>query len=188
MTLKPENPEYLKLTEEELKEILEKTLSNDFIIEKDKPGFHLLEQRKVVIDYLLYPKKHLIDSGFDDVWFGCEVKSPVGKKEAHKKLLDFAKQSIDYTESDFEGTIPVFVLMFPSMSHFFGDEGDGDLQHAHYFCHLFRAFIQRFKVGTLSINHREKWSISFGSQRYYSKTKGRSKVVNLGKKRHIGSK
>jgi hypothetical protein len=125
--------------------------------------------RKVVIDYLLYPKQHLIDVGFDNVWFGCEVKSPIGKREAHKKLLDFAKQSIDYTESDFDGTIPNFVVMFPGMSHFFGDEGDDDYQHAHYFCHLFRAFIQRFKVGTLSIDPKDKWHISFGSQRYFSK-------------------
>lgn len=188
MTLRLENKEYLDLDEDELKALLENKLEDDFLIEKDKRGRHLIENRTVVIDYLLHPKDHLINLGFDDLWFGCEVKSPKGKKEAHKKLLNFAKQSIDYTESEFGGIIPGFILMFPPIRYFFEDENKGDYQHAGYFCHLFSSFIQRFKVGTLSFQKNHGWYISFGSQRYFSQRRGKSAVLNLGLKRHIGSK
>ncbi len=186
MPFDPDREEYLTMDEDCLKDILKNSLKNDFIIEWEKVGCHLLEQRKIRIDFLLYPKQHLIDNGFDPLWFGCEVKSPAVKKEPQKNVMDFAKQCIDYTESKIDGIVPNFVVMFPSMYHFF---------HAHNqltpeyrsFLYLFRSFIQRLKVGTLHIFCLDDWAIRFGSQRYYSTKNGKGQIKNLGTKRRIGS-
>jgi len=100
--------------------------------------------------------------------------------------MDLAKQAIDYTESSFDGIIPNFAVMFPSMYHFFHAQNCLAPEYKS-FLYLFRSFIQRFKVGTLHITAPNEWQIRFGSQYYYSTKKGRGNVINLGTKRHIGS-
>jgi hypothetical protein len=92
--------------------------------------------------------------------------------------MNLAKQCIDYTESQIDGIIPNFAVMFPSMYHFFLAQ---DLMTQEYFnfLGLFRSFIQRFKVGTLHIPQPDDWDIRFGSQRYFSTKRDRGQVKNL---------
>lgn len=177
---------YQSSNEDQLKDILLKSLQADFDIDREVTGFHLLERRKVRIDFLLYPKQHLVENGFDPLWFGCEVKSPAVKKEAIKNIKTFAKQCIDYTESDFDGIIPNFCLMFPSMFHFFYAHNNINDKTRHFLSH-FQPFLQLLMVGTLHIHSIGNWDIRFGSQRYFSTIKGRGNVKNLGTKRNIGS-
>lgn len=182
-----DNNDFMHLDEDDLKQFVKKTLEKQFIIEPEVKGYHLLEQEKVVIDFLLYPKQELIDSGFEALWFGCEVKSPNVKEEASKRVLNLAKQCIDYTETKFENDIiPNFVVMFPAMSHFFHAKNRFN-DDAHNFLYLFKPFLQRFKVGTLHIYSKNDWAIKFGHGSYFSTKRGRGKVVNLGTKRYVGS-
>jgi len=136
---------------------------------------------------LLFPKKELIELGFEPLWFGCEVKSPKVKEEASKRVLNLGKQCIDYTETKFEGDIiPNFVVMFPAMPHFFHAKGAFN-DDAHHFLYLFKPFLQRFKVGTLHIYSNRSWAIKFGHGSYFSTKRGKGNVPNFGTKRHIGS-
>lgn len=178
--------EYFLLNEDSLKEILINCLSNDFIIKKEVPGYHLLELKKVRIDFLLFPKQHMIDKKFEPVWFGCEVKSPAVKKKPQTNIMNLAKQCIDYTESKFIDIIPSFVVMFPGMPYFFHAQNAMTTEYKN-FLYLFKSFIQRFNVGTLDIISPGEWSIRFGSQKYYSTKTDRGNVKNLGTKRKIGS-
>lgn len=182
-----DNDIYLSLDEDQLKYLVKETLEEHFIIKGEQTGYHLLEQREIRIDFLMYPKQKLIDLGFEKLWFGCEVKSPSAKQEAKKRVLNLAKQCIDYTETKFEnGIIPNFVVMFPSMPHFYHAQNCLNDETVH-FLSLFKPFLQRFKVGTLHIYSINNWAINFGHGLYFSTTRGKGKVINLGTKRHIGS-
>ena len=149
-------------------------------------GYHLLEHHRIRIDFLAYPKDHLIERNFEPLWFGIEVKSPAVKIEPQKNVLDLAKQAIDYTESKYGEIIPNFILIFPSMYHFFHAQDRMTAEFVTFLYH-FRSFIQRMKVGTMHIYAPGDWAIRFGSQRYFSSKRGRGNVKNLGTKRYIGS-
>jgi hypothetical protein len=186
MEYEADRPEYLTSDEDKLKNIVENSLNNDFILNKEKVGYHLLECHQIRIDFLAYPKDNLIERNFEPLWFGIEVKSPAVKIEPQKNVLDLAKQAIDYAESKYDEIIPNFILIFPSMYHFFHAQ-DRLTTEFQSFLYYFRSFIQRMKVGTLHIHSPGDWSIRFGSQRYFSSKRGRGNVKNLGTKRYIGS-
>jgi hypothetical protein len=76
------------MNEPELKAAFAHAIERDFIIKTDVPGRFLVDDSEVVIDYLLYPRPHLIERGFKPNWFGVEVKSPEG--EAAKKAIRVA--------------------------------------------------------------------------------------------------
>lgn len=182
-----DNEIFMRLDEPELQSFVSDKLKNHFIVKPQVKGYHLLEQHKVIIDFLLYPKQKLIDSGFDPKWFGCEVKSPNVKQEASKRILNLGKQCIDYTETKFDDNIiPNFVVMFPSIPHFFHAQGALN-DEVHSFLYWFKPFLQRFKVGTLHIYSKSNWAINFGHGRYFSTKKGKGNVPNFGTKRKIGS-
>jgi len=67
MSFDPDRKEYLVTDEDGLKDILEASLKNDFILKREVWGKHLLEQRKIRIDFLLYPKQHLTEKGFEPI-------------------------------------------------------------------------------------------------------------------------
>jgi len=182
-----DNASFMRLSEDDLKSIVEKTLEEHFTLKPEVKGYHLLEKKEVFIDFLLFPKQEIIDLGFEPFWFGCEVKSPNVKEDASKRILNLGKQCIDYTETKFEGDIiPHFVVMFPSMPTFFHAKGRFD-DSIHSFLYLFKPFLQRFKVGTLHIYSKNDWAIKFGHGLYFSTKKGKGKVLNFGTKRYIGS-
>ncbi|WP_406639039.1 hypothetical protein [Pectobacterium brasiliense] len=68
--------EYLSLfsSEAELKEWMFNLLKYDFHIYQEVTGTHITENLKVRIDYVLYPKAHLVKQGFEPAPFGIEVK------------------------------------------------------------------------------------------------------------------
>jgi hypothetical protein len=101
--------------EKGLKNKFQRIVKNDFLVLPDINGEELVHHKKVIIDFMLYPKPHLLEAGFDPVWFGVEVKH-FGVVGETGKMSRFIWQSISYAQSTFQvdGTIvkPAFVLGF----------------------------------------------------------------------------
>lgn len=148
----------------------------------------MIEQTSVSIDFLLFPKPHLIADGFDPVWFGIEAKhirdfkrGDLGKKS---KLV---WQSITYAQSAFyidgDTVRPFFVLLY------IGEDEFGQNESGERAAVSWRALInlaQYANVGWLSTNPRYGWVIRFGGGTYYRRGYGRGNVT-LSARRHVGS-
>ena len=129
------------------------------------------------------------------------MKSP-NVKEPVKQGLKVAWQAITYAQSVFtdmntqpiiENVRPAFVLIYPPIWEFFPRIkaiGPNDNQYDYNQSYLLNSLIQKGNVGNLVVNDdRLNWKIEFsGSQYYYSSKKGRSKILNLGTKIHVGCK
>jgi len=98
-----------------LKMRFQQIIGNDFRIFSNVSGNYLVNGKKVVIDFMLHPEKHLIELGFEPVWFGVEVKH-FGEPGKTGKMSRFVWQCITYDQSEFkiENQIlrPPFVLGF----------------------------------------------------------------------------
>jgi hypothetical protein len=165
------------MNEQELKIQFVSAMECDFLIKKDVPGQFLVDKTKVIVDYLLFPKSHLVQKGFSPKWFGVEVKSPDG--EGAKKAIRVAWQSITYSQSEFEGCRPEFVLIYPPLANFFEKPGD-----AYYLV----CMLQKANVGYMEINpEKNRWKIKFGANLYFSSENGLSSTPNAGLKRYVGS-
>jgi len=62
------------MTETEHSSNIKQCLESDFNILQEVEGVHIVEKKKVRIDFLIQPKKHVIEAGFDDCWVGIGVK------------------------------------------------------------------------------------------------------------------
>ena len=189
------------MNENALKKSFQKTLHKDFIIKPDVKGRFLVDNTKVEIDFLIYPLDHLVEKGFEKLWIGIEVKSPY-VKEPVKQGLKVAWQAITYAQSaftdlnsqpKFENLRPNFVLIYPPIWDFFPKIkalGPNDNVYDCNQSYLLNSLVQKANVGNLVIDKDfSNWKIEFsGSQFYYSTRKGRSKILNLGTKKHVGCK
>ncbi len=165
------------MNEEEIKDQFEHFVRPNFDIRLNVPGCFLVDSSKVVIDYLLFPKQHLIDKGFTPNWFGVEVKSPDGKGE--KKAIRVAWQAITYSQSEFDGVRPIFILIYPALHEFFSQP-----REAYYLV----CMLQKANVGYFEISPEKKtWKIKFGANVHFSSYTGISKTPNAGLKRHVGT-
>jgi hypothetical protein len=90
-------------SEPELKTWLEPRLARDFEIHPEVPGRHLVEAVRVKIDYVLVPRKHLVDAGFKPAPLGLEVKHlPLDHGGFSPKASRFIQQAISYTDCEFD--------------------------------------------------------------------------------------
>lgn len=107
-------------SEAELKTWAVAHLSEDFELHPEVAGRHVAEGVRVIIDYLAYPKPHLLAHGFAPVHFGIEVKY-LGQADgfSHKAARGLW-QTVSYTDSEFYldgATIrPKFALLFSNIS------------------------------------------------------------------------
>lgn len=99
-------------TEKELKEWVFKLLINDFHIYPEVTGTHITESLKVRIDYVLYPKAHLIEQGFEPAPFGIEVKYLTQAKDFSHKASRGIWQAISYNDCEFSIKDKKFRLKF----------------------------------------------------------------------------
>jgi len=189
------------MNEPQLKKLFRDKLKSEFIIKPDVKGNFLVDNTDVEVDFLIYPKDHLIKNGFDEFWIGIEVKSP-SVKEPVKQGLKVAWQAITYAQSEFtdnksepniERIRPAFVLIFPHISEFFPKIKAVGVKGAIYDfnqSYVINSLMQKGNVGNFELNSTgDEWRISFGGgQLYYSTKKGKGKVLNLGVKRHVGCK
>jgi len=147
-----------------------------FRVKDEVDGYFLADKTPVRIDFLMYPKQHLIDMGFVEEWFGVEVKEQGGDA---KKGVQVAWQAITYSLSAFDGRRPAFILIFPPFTDFFRTPQD-----AYYI----KVLLQKANVGYIeSDKWHIKWKIKFGANAYFYSDKGLSKTSTIATKRNVGS-
>jgi hypothetical protein len=107
-------------SEAELKVWLVAHLAEDFELHPEVAGRHVPEGVRVIIDYLAYPKPHLLAHGFAPAHFGIEVKY-LGQADgfSHKAARGLW-QTVSYTDSEFylggAAIRPKFALLFSNIS------------------------------------------------------------------------
>lgn len=164
--------------EEKLQQELLKTIQSDFVIYPQVEGRHLIYQtEKVRIDFLLYPKQHLIENGFDPIWFGIEVKH-FGKIGETGKMSRFIWQCVSYVQSEFkvneEIIRPAFVLGYSDVEAI--NKGT-DREYLSQWIGMLRlaglAKVGSFqKIKSSAYNPNGGWSIVFSSSTYFTYSKG----------------
>lgn len=168
------------LSEDEIKSLILHTLSADFQLVPEVKGKHLIENTPVRIDFMAFPKPHLINNGFDEAWFGIEAKR--GNFSEAKQINRLMWQCITYAQSTFEidSTIirPMFVLA--SVDH---EPQIGDPKRVEW--NTLVNFAPYGNVGVMEL--QPFWRIRFGGTPYYGQKRGKGKVANVGVNRHIGS-
>ncbi|MEZ4590941.1 MAG: hypothetical protein R3D55_07335 [Chloroflexota bacterium] len=164
--------------EKRLQKRFENLLKDDFDLFPEVWGKNLVyPDKEVRIDYLLFPKPHLIEAGFDPVWFGVEIKH-FGKPGETGKLSRLIWQCITYVQSQFEldkkNIRPVFVLSFSDFQKM--NKGNGN--------EYISQWLGMIRLGGLAkvgiLNELEPsayqpirgWSIVFSSSTYFSFSKG----------------
>lgn len=88
-------------SERELHSWVKTYLSEDFILHHEVQGRHLAEKSGVRIDFIAYPKQHLIEAGYDDSPFGIEVKFIDPLNGFTRQASRGFWQTITYTDSEF---------------------------------------------------------------------------------------
>jgi len=172
------------MTEEEIKKRFVSRAKRDFIIHAEVPGNHLIEKKTVKIDYLIYPREHLIDRGFDAAWVGIEVKFLSEYKLG--KLSKFAWQAISYGQSEFrigEKKIrPLFIAMHSNVT--FNLQKGKDIPEN---LTGLLGFLEYANVGWFEFDRTYIWRIGFGSHGYFNKRNGKNSIKNMGIKRNVGN-
>lgn len=179
--------------EPDLKRDLVALLADDFDITPEAEGRWPLDGSKCLLGFLLRPKPHIREKGFQASAFGIEVKSPVSR-ESVKKLLDCVLQSYTYTLCEFAGVRPDFVLIYPEAKHFFEYDfhqkykGDERNKFKSEEVRMVRRIMQHANVGELVISGRNRYEIQFAASRYFDPVRGQVRIENLGTTRRIGSR
>lgn len=170
-----------------LKRWLVDHLAEDFELTPEVAGRHLAEGVRVEIDFMAFPKPHLIDAGFVPRHFGIEVKHINQEDGFSRKASRALWQTVSYTDSEFEiGTSlvkPTFAMLFSNLSfeaerlllRNFGSQRENDLV-------LWRGLLQlanHANVGTLDIRGTATdwrgWAMRFSTGgTYFSRRHSRS--------------
>lgn len=173
-------PNQEPLDEDEIKSLIVRTLSTDFQLVPEVEGKHLIENLSVRIDFMAFPKPHLVNNGFAEAWFGIEAKR--GNFTEAKQINRLMWQCITYAQSIFEidGAIirPMFVLASVDYEPQYGDPKWAEWNTLGH-------FVLYGNVGVMEL--QPFWRIRFGSTPYYGQKRGKGKVANVGTNRHIGS-
>ncbi|GAB4530289.1 MAG: hypothetical protein OHK0046_50790 [Anaerolineae bacterium] len=175
--------DFRKMTEPQLKLFLNEFLDPDFHFASEVVGKHIVEEVQVVADYILRPKSHLIEKGFDDVYFAIEVKSPK-HSNPHSQYRKALVQAASYADSRFGGKRPLFTLIFPQ-ADYFKPLNAQNVRHDEEVSAYFRIG-QYFSVGDFRIHQpKDRWCIWFSGGRYFCSNRGRG-PHNL-TKRYVGN-
>ena len=176
-----------------LKATLRPLLNYSFVVEEEVEGRFLVDGTRVVIDFLLYPKPELVALGFDESWWGLEVKSPNVKDPKKKGIQRHVDKRSPTAQSLFAERRPLFVAIFPHVREFFPPvtivRGDGNGTYEANEGHWLKCFLQKANVSSFEVlRNRKDWKIEFGAgSTYFSSTKGRSDIQNIGIRRVVGS-
>lgn len=178
----------MDINENFLKDQIVEILNDDFLIHDNVKGQNLVEQTQVFIDYMLYPKQHLIEAGFEPDWIGLEVKFIKDFSSADRgKKSHLLWQAITYSQSKFmidENNIdvrPYFVVVYIGDFNFQNDDKSKEWW-------TLLNLAQYGSVGWLQIikSPSLEWVIDFNGGRYYSQKRGRGNL-KLPQKRHVGT-
>ncbi|WP_417552065.1 hypothetical protein [Marinomonas fungiae] len=166
--------------EVELKQWLIENLKPDFHIYQEVAGVHEAEGIDVRIDFVLYPRDHLIEEGFAEQPFGIEVKYFNQDKGFTHKTSRGIWQAISYNDCLFkirEKEFKIkFCLIFSNLSFEkekaliknFGHEGVNDQVEWRGMLHI----ANHARVGELTIsgdkNKLRGWGMRFAGSVYFS--------------------
>ena len=166
-------------SEKELQHWFTTHLQEDFHIYKEVPGVHLAENTNVRIDFILYPKEHLISEGFVEEPFGVEVKYFKQEEGFTHKTSRGIWQTISYNDCLFKikdkEFKTKFCLLFSNLSFSsetaliknLGYEWENDQIEWSGMIHV----ANHARVGTLSINGDKQgltgWGIRFAGGTYF---------------------
>lgn len=169
--------------EEELKRWLVKYLSEDFDIFPEVWGHHQFENVNVRIDFVAFPKQHLVDKGFCAEPFGVEVKYFSQENGFTRKTSRGFWQTISYNDCwfDLNGHKKKlkFSLLFSNLAfesemrlvRNYGYNTENDLMEWKGMLHL----ANHANVGLLGVygdkNSCLSWAIKFAGGVYFSASK-----------------
>ncbi len=148
---------------------------DDFLILPEVKGEELLHHKKVIIDFMLYPKLHLVKAGFDPKWFGVEVKH-FGVAGETGKMSRFIWQSITYVQSKFQVdekvVSPAFVLGFSDVYKVNDNNSSRDSGYLSQLLGMLRlaglAHVGTFdEISPSKNNSLGGWNIAFSSSSYF---------------------
>lgn len=164
--------------ETDYKKEFESLIKEDFTFEKEVDGRFLVDGSAVKIDYLIRAKPHLQDMGFTDESIGVEVKTPVDKGN---RMVKLAWQAITYSQSEFQGKRPPFILIYPWLSNFSASKHKRDGMV------LLSSLLQKSNVGTIEFKRNGAWKIHSTGVNYFDSIRGLSPTPNGLLKRYVGS-
>lgn len=169
-------------SEKELKHWFQAHMSTDFHIYGEVWGVHLSENVNVRIDYILYPKPHLIEQGFEQEPFGVEVKYFKQEDKFTHKTSRGVWQTISYNDCLFNlkgrEFKTKFCLLFSNLSFSeeaaliknLGYEWEDDQSEWRGMIHV----ANHAGVGTISIDGNKVnlsgWRMHFAGGTYFSRT------------------
>lgn len=179
----------------EIQDWFYRVFSEWFFIAREVPGIHLVERSAVRVDFMLFPRKILVDNGFHKDWFGVEVKLFPSDKEELAAPSKALWQAVSYNDSEFDLTKsnsanfrienispkkPSYMMLFSNRSFKKGyDEyvkqhgEEVSIQHE-YIMRTISVVGLYAKVGMISINefsdksNLKRWDFNFGREIYYS--------------------
>lgn len=169
-----------------LKDKFTHLVKTDFRVLPNVVGQELIHQTRVIIDFMLYPKPHLLEAGFDPVWFGVEVKH-FGVSGETGKMSRFLWQCITYVQSIFtidnEILKPVFVLGFSDVQEVNQDNNELCREYRSQWTGMIRlaglAHVGTFyEVLPTSYKPLGGWNIGFSSSSYFRRIDGVYKKMN----------
>lgn len=173
------------MTENEMRIWLSKRLSADFEIEYEVMGRHLIENVLVFADMVITPRKHLIDSGFDNGFITIETKNPTNDSGRLGQVL---WQAATYAQSTFppKGR-PLFSMVYPSIETFAATLArfNDDPSVVNIVTTQMKHMGQFMNVGYFEWPKSGGWNIKIGGQRYYSTVDGKGNTNLL--KRYVGT-
>lgn len=183
-------------TEAELKLELMEALQDDFHINSEVSGKSLICGSAVRIDFIIRPKQHLIDIGFNDVSIGIEVKSPTLSKSMSntKKLLLCVMQANAYMNSKFGEDTLDFILIYPGPELFYEARKEywaayvasgksilaQDESVLNSEKNMLGRMMEKLRIGYLEINENKysSYSLRFHSGTYFNRAKDGSTDLN----------
>ncbi|EAQ65835.1 hypothetical protein MED121_01450 [Marinomonas sp. MED121] len=174
--------------EKELKSWFIGKFNRDFYIYEEVSGIHLAEGVNVRIDFVLYPRPHLIEEGFIDEPFGIEVKYFKQESGFTHKTSRGIWQAISYNDCLFnlnghEFKIK-FCLLFSNLSFSaetaliknLGYEGENDQMEWSGMLHV----ANHARVGVLSVSGDKElmkgWVMRFAGGTYFSSSSYNNEV------------
>lgn len=168
------------ISEGEIKKWIKSSLKRDFFMYEEVKGVHIATKKIVQIDFVFYPKPHLIEAGFVNEPFGIEAKYIKQEKGFTRKMSRGVWQAMSYNECKFKiGQQEIklkFSLLFSNLSFKaetallmnLGHEYENDLVEMRGMLSI----ANHARVGMLNISGNKKsckgWSMTFGGGTYFS--------------------
>src|SRR5262245_20215661 len=89
------------MTEEAIRNRVLSALTWDFECHQETCGRHIETNEALRADILCFPRPHLVERGFESVWFGIETKHIDFAKHTSDRLYRTLWQAISYRHSEF---------------------------------------------------------------------------------------